>query len=638
MCSKKTLSFLCGLIALGMLLVVAPSFGDELSLLDPPASPYLQSYLKGAHERADQNRYMVKPLLDPLTLSSQAPKPKAPYYVEFADNMEPRMVHCEEIQASWDKLASGGYCTPDLSSEQLKMWSKVCPQLQPPPKTASCKKPNILIFLVDDMGWSDFGPYGGGSTFGAATPNIDRLAREGLLLTSTYAQPSCSPTRATIHTGQLPVHNGVLSPPMYGDPGGITPQSITMPMLLKKQGYTTVGVGKWHLGESEQNLPTVVGYDEYFGFLNVSDMYSEWRDHYYNPEVAWDRERLAFMENLGFSHYLIHSKAGSPPAEQCKSLAEIVLPWEASDQTTPTKGFYPPCEKVSETAKVSISQLDQIWAEFSANFIRQQQKSTKPWYLYHATRGCHFDNYPREDFKRASYARTDYSDCQVEMDEILGYLMTTLKETGQDQDTLVFLTSDNGPELEIEPHGTTPFRGGKGDTFEGGVRVPGIARWPGMIEPGRRSDGLFDLADLYTTTLSLAGFDYASASEKHADLRQRYLYGIDQTSFLLSDQGASNRRSVLYWFTSHFAAVRMDEFKAHQMVTMPLGLREGNIGGLSGLTQEASYMWLFNLQADPKEQKNIFIRHLWNQGLFQDEFTRFEAVLQKFPPKDTTGP
>lgn len=614
-CVRKSALVLALTAAAGVLGALIPA--EPAAAQNDAATPYetyRAEYLESARVAADQNRYLVK--------GGDAVAP--------APNMEPRMWHCQEIADSWKKLRAGGFCAPAAAPETFRQ----CPQLVQPRNPPGCRRPNILVFLVDDMGWSDFGPYGGGEAHGAATPNVDALAEGGLLLTSTYAQPSCSPTRATIHTGQLPIHHGVLSPPMYGDPGGLSARSVPLTLLLKKQGYVTRGVGKWHLGEAEQNLPSNNGYDEYLGFLNVSDMYTEWRDSYYNPEVAWDRERTAFMDELNFSHYMIRDSVD----QGCESVGLITLPQDAGD-TGPTVGNYGACPKApgTENKRVSIGDLDQIWAQYSSEFIRSRKDEKEPWFLYHATRGCHFDNYPRDDYQRASYARTDYSDCMVEMDQILGALMQALEESGQTEETLVFFTSDNGPEQEIDPHGATPFRGGKGDTWEGGVRVPGIVHWPGMIE-SRRSDGLFDLADLYPTVLSFAGFDYATASKEDPELAERYLYGIEQTSFLVADRGASNRRSLLYWYLTNFAAVRMDEFKAHRMVSEPVGLHKGNIGGLSGVDLEMSYMWLFNLQSDPKEEKNIFIRHLWNQGLFKSEIGRFMCVLFNYPPNLPTEP
>lgn len=612
---------------------------------------------------ADQNRYLINKPGDP-----PAPLPNDPnvhkIVITPGPNMEPRMVHPAQIQETIDKLQSKGFCAAVLQRQ--------CPTCKIKQEVEkSCKRPNILIFLVDDMGWGDFGPYGGGVTYGAATPNVDRLANEGLVLTSTYSQPTCSPSRATIHTGQLPIHHGVLYPPMYGDPGGITRRSIPLPYLLKRQGYRTMGVGKWHMGENKPNMPYRIGYDNYYGFLSVSDMYTEWRDQYYTPEVVRDQERTRYMQHNKFSHYLVDviaPKEGTDdlgeadtdeswrgqPDPNCHALAEITLPWEAKalneENERRIKNGQPPipnqgnanfCTAPKDNyRRVSIADLDELWAERSVKFIQEMAGKTQPWFLYHATRGCHFDNYPQDGDRRASYARTIYADCTVKMDDIFGKLMRTLHETGQDETTLVFFTSDNGPEDEIPPHGHTPFRGGKGDTWEGGVRAPGVAYWKGMITPGRRSDGLFDQADLYTTALSLAGFDYEDARDPvlAKKLKERYLYGIDQTSFLLAKDGESNRRSVLHWYLTNFSAVRMDEFKAHTKVSEPLGLSQGYAGGLSGVDLKVSYLWLFNLQEDPKEQNNINIRHLWAQHLFSGEFGRFMCVLTQYPPYLPTQP
>ncbi len=564
---------------------------------------------------ADQNRYLVR--------GADAVRP--------ARNMEPVMQHPDEAQDAIDRLQSKGFCAEGLA--------KSCPTCKvDPAKEKGCRRPNFLVFIVDDMGWGDFGAFGGGEAVGSATPMVDRLAREGLRLTSTYAQPTCSPTRATVHTGQLPVHHGVLYPPMYGDPGGLTEQSITLPWLLKRQGYRTQGVGKWHMGENVPNLPQNVGYDDYYGFLSVSDMYTEWRDQYYNPEVVRDEVRTTYMDNNKFSHYLIHAT----PKDGCQALGEITLPWEAEKlQGVTNRGNANNCTPQSpNNQKVSSGDLDQLWAAYSEKFIRDQVGAKQPWFLYHATRGCHFDNYNNLGDRRLSYARTLYSDCTVEMDEILGRLVRTLQETGQAESTFVFFTSDNGPEDEIPPHGHTPFRGGKGDTWEGGVRVPGIAWWPGVVQPARTSDGLFDLADLYPTALALAGFDYAHPADPKlaSTLKDRYLYGVDQTSFLLSKDGASNRRSVLNWYLTNFGAVRMDEMKAHRMVTLPVGLEQGYFGGLAGVNLPVSYLWMFNVQSDPKETENINIRHLWAQHLFSGEFTRFMCDLVAYPPNLPTSP
>jgi hypothetical protein len=160
--------------------------------------------------------------------------------VQIADNMEPVIQHLEQDKQTREKL-----------SALEKRFGQ---------------KPNILLFITDDVGWLDPGFNGGGEAVGNPTPNLDRLAHGGLILTSAYSTPSCTPTRATVHTGQNPLHHGLLRPPMYGEPGGLD-GAVTLPAILQKLGYVTQGVGKWHMGENEGSLPQNVGYDDYYGFL-----------------------------------------------------------------------------------------------------------------------------------------------------------------------------------------------------------------------------------------------------------------------------------------------------------------------------------------------------------------------------------
>ncbi|MCM2312652.1 MAG: sulfatase-like hydrolase/transferase, partial [Steroidobacteraceae bacterium] len=331
------------------------------------------------------------------------------------------------------------------------------------------RRPNVLVFIMDDVGWGDLGAYGGGVAVGAPTPNMDRLAREGLKLTSTYAQPSCSPTRATIMTGRLPMRHGLLRPPMAGERGGLEGE-ITLAQLLSEAGYRTVGVGKWHMGENVQSQPQNVGFDEFYGFLTVANIYTEWRDPYFNADIVTKPERQAFVRNLDFSKDLVRAKKGGA------------------------------VEKVKEIDIEVMRQLDEMLADYSINFLKSRKGAKQPFFLYHATTGIHFDNYPSEKWAGRSPAGHPVKDVMVQLDDIAGRLVATLKETGELENTLVFVTSDNGPEMETWPDsGVTWFRGSKGTTWEGGVRVPGIAYWPGMIRPGRESDGLFDLGDLFAT-------------------------------------------------------------------------------------------------------------------------------------------
>ena len=500
--------------------------------------------------------------------------------VKIAENMEPVIVHSEQDKAARQKLAA-------LEKKHGK-------------------KPNILIFLMDDVGWMDPGFNGGGEAVGNPTPNMDRLAQSGLILTSSYSTPSCTPTRATIHLGQNPLHHGLLRPPMYGEPGGLD-GAVTVASVLRKLGYVTQGVGKWHMGENEGSLPQNVGYDDYYGFLGVSDMYTEWRDIYFNPEIALSPSRFALMQKLPFNHNNIHCVKGKPGVEN-----------------------------VYEINLTTLGNLDQDWANYSEKFIRKMAKSKQPWFLYHATRAAHFDNYPNEKYAGKSPARTVFSDAIVEADDILGRLVRTLEETGQLDNTLIVLTSDNGPEGEVPPHGRSPFRGHKGSSWEGGVRVPTFVYWKGVISQ-RKSDGLFDLADLFNTCISIAGAPGAEAAKFVP--KDRYIDGIDQASFLLADKGLSNRRSRIYTLNAHFSAVRIDEFKLIGTVELEKAIfPRGYQGGFSGaIVTETGGDTMVNLYTDPQEDVNSGIRHIPVAVVLGAEYSRYMEVLKKFPVQVKVG-
>ncbi len=491
-----------------------------------------------------------------------------------AENMEPMMIHSGQEAQVREKLA--------LLEKKFG------------------KRPNVFIFLLDDVGWMDFGFNGGGVAVGNPTADVDKIASEGLILTSAYSTPSCSPTRATILTGQHPVHHGILIPPMYGMPGGM--EGLTsLAQLMSQLGYVTQAIGKWHLGENEGSQPQNVGFDDFRGFLSVSDMYTEWRDPNFNPEVALSPARTQYMERLPFNKDDVHAVKGG----KLNSIATITPEY--------------------------IKDLDQRWAAYGEAFLRRMAQSSEPFFLYYGTRGCHFDNYPNSYYQGRSPARTTFSDCLLEMNDIFARLVRVLEETGQLENTLIVFTSDNGPEREIPPHGRTPFRGAKGSTWEGGMRVPTFAYWKGMIEP-RKSDGLFYLGDLFNTALSLAGKPGGQVAGLVPPTT--YIDGVDQTSFLLAKDGESNRRSMLYFWNDQLSAVRIDEFKL-----MTLGqvgnafTQQGNIGGFTGSIEPSAGTMMFNLYTNPQEDNSIGIRHLPMLVPVMDELDRYKEVLKKYPKR-----
>ncbi|MBH1974169.1 MAG: arylsulfatase, partial [Rhodobacteraceae bacterium] len=461
------------------------------------------------------------------------------------------------------------------------------------------KKPNIVILLIDDMGYGDPGAFGGGEAIGAATPNMDRLAAQGLKLTSTYAQQTCTPTRSAILTGRLPVRTGLTRPILKGDKLTANPwaDEISIAAMLSNAGYHTAAVGKWHIGEGEGMRPFGVGFDEWYGFYGAEKEITQEFDQHRYPDLVLDPEKLADYHALGANIDLVAAKKGDTDDT-------VVIP---------------------TTSVEDIAEADLRLRDYSVKRIGEMAKEDKPFFLYHAFMKVHTDNFPSKEFTGASASKYAYKDSVVEVDAIIGDIVNALSDAGVLENTFIFITSDNGPQMDMWPDaGFTPFKGAKGTTWEGGVRVPGIAYWKGMIAPGRVSDGLFDLMDLFNTSLDLAGVKDPLPTD-------RYFDGVNQTSFLLADNGESERENVYMWMGSTFAAMRMREYKIHTKVIIP----QANFLWIDMATMNdvGTAPWLFNLYIDPKEEYAVGHRMSPWLATMGSEMKAHGATFAKFPPK-----
>ena len=341
-------------------------------------------------------------------------------------------------------------------------------------------KPNVIVIFTDDQGYGDLGCYGSPNI---ETPNIDRMASEGIRFTSFYAAPFCGPSRAQLMTGCYHARVSHSHNEGPGAPTGLHPDEITVAEVLKGAGYTTMHIGKWHLGDAPQFLPTRQGFDRFFGLPFSNDM---WPYHPKMPPRPNEgslmkrmRERAEYTGYAGQGTY--YSKNGGFPKP---------LPLMRQDETIE--------ENPDQT------QLTTRYTAAALEFIESNRE--RPFFLYLAHAMPHVPLFVSEKFEGKS-PRGLYGDVMMEIDWSCGEILQKLKELDLDEQTIVVFTSDNGPWLGygIDGGSAGPFREGKGSTWEGGVRVPAIFRWPGRIPPGRRSEAVAGNIDLLPTITAIAG-------------------------------------------------------------------------------------------------------------------------------------
>lgn len=390
------------------------------------------------------------------------------------------------------------------------------------------KKPNIVKILVDDVGYSELGVYGGGRLRGAPTPHLDRMAREGMQFLQYYSEPSCTPTRLTLNTGRHHVRIGVNQVIFPGTRGvGLPPEEVTLAELMSEAGYNTAMFGKWHVGFGDEYAPTEHGFDE-----------AQWSEG--NP-APW-------IQGLEPDEMSGHVNAGS------LSWASKDLPayYDEGGVLRAKKG-----EKPEVAYKYTLERYNTYEEEvfdLAIDYIQRKASDDKPFFLYVGGKANHF--YGANPKFMDTPAQTNTAAQMVETDYNLGRLMKTLKDEGIEENTLVVWTSDNGPMYGFHPHGGYSLfdRGEKGSTFEGGVRVPAIAWWPGVIDSGQQPLDIVSVADWYTTFASIARVYDQIPSDRVVD-------GVDQTALLMLGDDHGRRDYVFLYNKGKLEAVRKDWIK-----------------------------------------------------------------------------
>lgn len=398
---------------------------------------------------------------------------------------------------------------------------------------APATKPNLIVINIDDLGYCEIGPFGSTNR----TPALDRMAAEGRKLTSHYAAPVCSPSRAALLTGSYPKR--ALPIPHVLFPGaavGLNPDEHTIADVLKTAGYATACVGKWHLGDQPEFLPRRQGFDEFFGLPYSNDM---------GP--VEDGTKNDFGKPRPATKAVPQKNAAQKAAKQV----------DPGDESTGLKGLAqtPLALIENETVIGRIRAEDQAdltrrYTERSVAFIRA--KKDQPFFLYLAHSAVHFPRYPAEKFRGQS-PNGLLGDWVQEVDWSVGQVLDTLRELKLDRNTLVLFVSDNGGPV-FQGANNHPLRGAKGTTLEGGIRVPGLAWWPGQIPAGTHTDAITTMMDILPTLARLGG---ATLDAK------RKIDGVDLWPVLTGNPAQPPRDSFLYHRGFELEAVRSGPWKLH---------------------------------------------------------------------------
>ena len=474
---------------------------------------------------------------------------------------------------------------------------------EPPPAPVPVprKSPNILVIWGDDIGIHNISAYSHG-TMGYKTPNIDRIGKEGALFTDFYAQQSCTAGRASFILGQNPFRTGLLTIGMPGSAQGIPSWTPTIADLLKQRGYATGQFGKNHLGDRDEQLPTVHGFDEFFGNLYHLNAEEEPETYYYPKDPEFKKK----YGPRGVLHTWSDGKGG---------------------------------QKIEDTGPLSIARMPTIDQEIYAaadKFIDKSVQGDKPFFVWFNSTRMHVWTH----LKKESVGRTGiglYPDGMVEHDDMVGDLLKKLDTLGIAKDTIVVYGTDNGAETVTWPDGgTTPFRGEKGTTWEGGFRVPCLVRWPGIIQPGTIINDMMSQEDWMPTLLAAAGDPDIVAKLKQGTEANGRTFKIhpDGYNFLpfLKGEVKKGPREEIYYFSQggELNAIRWNDWKVH------FATQTGNIA--TAVRAVPGWPVIINLRADPYEKSpdsGMYIRwygdNLWLFVPVQAKLKEFLSAIPQYP-------
>jgi len=508
-------------------------------------------------------------------------------------------------------------------------------------QAAPSGRPNILVIMGDDVGWFNIGAYHQGIMSGK-TPNLDKLAAEGMRFTDYYAEASCTAGRANFITGELPLRTGLTTVGQAGADVGLPDQACTLATALKSLGYATGQFGKNHLGDLNKFLPTLHGFDEFFGYLYHLDAMSD--PYWFDYPQDW-------IDKYG-PRNLVHCYASEndDPTEMPRwgRVGKQRIVDEGPLAPFPDMGGDHQGWQTSRPAKYNMETFDEVLVENSKRFMDQAKQAGKPFFVWHNTTRMHVFTYLAKNYQAKMNYESNYGleeAGMTQMDDNIGDLLKHLDDMGVSENTIVIFTTDNGAEVFTWPDGgMTPFRATKGTVFEGGFRVPCIARWPGKIKPGTVQNGLFSGLDWFPTLCAAAGNpNITQQLLEGVKLGERtyknHLDGYNQLDLLLG-KGPSARHELFYFGGPTLGAIRIDDFK-FQFYQQPFGW--------PGEKVTTDMPTIVNLRQDPFERtpsirgenlndlgggymNDFYAREFWRFVLVQQEVGKLAETAINYPP------
>jgi arylsulfatase len=494
------------------------------------------------------------------------------------------------------------------------------------------KKPNILVIFGDDIGTSNISAYSDG-LMGYETPNIDRIATEGIRFLNYYGEQSCTAGRSAFLTGQHIIRTGLSKVGFPGAPMGMSQLDPSIGGLLKNFGYATGQFGKNHVGDRNETLPTVNGFDEFFGnlyHLNAEEE-PELPDYPKDPEYR--------------------QKFGPRGVLRCRAT-------DRDDPTVDPRFGKIGRQTIEDTGALTKKRMETIDDETSAaaiDFMKRQQASGKPFFCWFNSTRMHVRTHVKAEHRgQYKHGDSEYIDGMIEHDEHIGSLLKALDDMGVTDNTIVVYTTDNGPHMNTWPDGAmTPFRSEKNTNWEGAFRVPCLVRWPGKIKPGTVTNELMSHNDWVPTLCSIAGEPDIVDKLKHSYTANGVTYrvhldGFDQSKFLTSAEGSACRNNGV--------KSARDKFFYSDDDGLLVGLRQGDYKYVFSEQRKEGTMavWaeplttlrmqkIFNLMQDPFERADItsntywdwHLNHVGNMYGVTDEVLKFAATFKEYPPRSS---